>query len=60
MRETNFWFEEKYNDFLIDVHPFGEFSIFRTYFFDKTGQVETSPCYYVHNKTEKIVAVDSW
>lgn len=59
LRETNFCFEQKYNDYLIDIHSFGEFSIFRTYYF-QNGNVELSPCYYVHNRSEKIVATDSW
>ena len=54
-----FWFEEKYNDFILDNVSFGTFSVFRTFYFSE-GKAEKSPIYYVENRTEKIVAKSEW
>ena len=60
IRETKFFFDQQYNDYLIDYMYLGPISMFRTFFF-KDGKVETTPVYYVDNETEKIVvSQDSW
>lgn len=59
VRETEFSFAEKYNDFLIDCYYMGPISMFRTFFF-QDGKVERTPVYYVNNETEKIVATEDW
>lgn len=59
VREARFFFEQKYNDYLIDYLNLGPISMFRTFFF-QDGKVETTPVYYVDNETEAVVARDEW
>lgn len=57
--EAKFFFDEKYNDFQIDIINLGPYSMFRTFDFDD-GKVLRSPVYYVNNESEQITATDSW
>jgi hypothetical protein len=50
IREAHFWFDKKYNDYLIDYLYLGPISMFRTFFFTD-GKPETTPVYYVNNET---------
>ena len=59
IRETRYWFDKKYNDYLIDYLYLGPIAMFRTFFF-VDGKVERSPVYYVNNETEQIVAQEDW
>jgi len=55
IREAKYYFDQKYNDFLIDYHYMGPNAMYRTYQFEN-GKVLSSPVYYVNNETEEIVA----
>mgnify|MGYP000451093288 CR=1 FL=1 len=59
MRESNFLFDEEYNDFILESDSFGKYSVFRSFCFTE-GKVVKSPCYYVDNRTERIVATSDW
>jgi hypothetical protein len=59
VREAKFFFDKKYNDYLIDYINMGPISMFRTFEF-VDGMVVRSPVYYVSNETETIVAYDTW
>lgn len=48
VREAEFFFDSKYNDFLIDYYYLGPISMFRTFYF-QDGKVERTPVYYVNN-----------
>ena len=48
VREANFFFDTKYNDYQIDYLNLGPISMFRTFFF-QDGKVEATPVYYVDN-----------
>ncbi len=58
MREAafHFWEDSRY---LIDIMPIGDYSIFRAIGFEK-GKPKEKPVYYVHNRTEQIVAQETW
>jgi hypothetical protein len=51
VREANFFFDEKHNDYLIDYLYLGQFCMFRTFNFLE-GKVIPSPVYYINNETE--------
>jgi hypothetical protein len=59
VRETNFSFDQKHNDYLIDYHYLGQFCMFRTFNFVE-GKVASSPVYYINNEAEEIVYTDEW
>lgn len=48
VREAKFFFDKKYNDYLIDYYNLGPISMFRTFEFID-GQVQRTPVYYVNN-----------
>lgn len=57
VREANFFFDPKYNDYQIDYLYLGPISMFRTFYFNE-GKAEKTPVYYVNNETEQIIAED--
>jgi len=59
VREANFFFDPKYNDYQIDYLYLGPISMFRTFYFNE-GKAEKTPVYYVNNETEQIITEDKW
>lgn len=49
----------KYQDLHLDQHYLGNFSMFRTFDFENGQPLET-PVYYIDNKTEEIIASETW
>jgi hypothetical protein len=57
LRDTVIEFDPKFNHFQIDVVSSGPFSMFRTYYFDLNGPVQ-SPAVFVDNQQEKILVTE--
>jgi len=59
IRESKFVLDPEYQDLQVDIYGTPSFSMFRTFFFDNKGTVE-SPAYFVSNCKEEIIRKEKW